>query len=188
MKKPDTIFCILVTAGVALIIFVAWGLILHTDAYQKFQAQKKLRHYLSETNIDLTLKQSSFVPQIWIVASNENQPLALKQIITGREPDLVTFEVSVQFNKLRGAEYLRLVVEPRDDEDQAGLNEGFLECLESTNGNCLLEWTPKVVSPGSHHLRAMLYCPHSKKKKNWVFMGPILTLNESNLVRSITTP
>jgi hypothetical protein len=134
-----------------------------SDAYQKYHKQKVLRPFLSGTN--------------------EN--LELKQVITGEEPDIATFEVPVKYDLVEKPNpgCLRLVVDPRDGDDRAGGGGEFQDCSRATNGNCLFSWNTTFDPPGQHHLRANLYCPGTRKENGLHIDGPILPFYSSNTVQ-----
>ncbi len=132
---------------------------IHSGAYQRYQRSKILRPYLSGTNEDLFLKQ----------------------VVTGEAPDMDTFEVPVKYDLLQHSEFLRLVVDPRDEEDVSGILNVFQDCKRATNGNCLLAWNITFDPPGQHRLRASLFCPGPRMSKHWEFLGPTLPFNSSNI-------
>lgn len=73
-------------------------------------------------------------------------PLTMTQIITGDEPDIVTFEVPISYSAVTNAGDLRLDVD--------GFEADFYELDEATNGNCLLRWNTTYSPPGFHYLSA----------------------------------
>ncbi|MGA2801054.1 MAG: hypothetical protein ABSE97_01570 [Verrucomicrobiota bacterium] len=160
MKIIKTIYVIFVTVGIILIIFVGWAVIISSDAYQQYHRKKVLNSYLSGTN--------------------EN--LFLKQVITGEEPAIATFEVPVKYDLLKYPEYLHLVVDPRDNEDHSGKGGEFQECNRATNGNSLLLWNTTFDPPGQHTLQAQLSLPEKEKsRRTFEVRGPVVPFYSSNI-------
>ena len=147
--------------GIVTVAILIYGVIMNSDAYQQNHKKKVLGFYLSGTNKDLTLKQ----------------------VITGGEPDCATFEVPVKYDLLKYPNYLRLIVDPWNEEDRSGKGGEFQECNRATNGNCLLVWGTTFDPPGQHHLRASLFCPGPRITKWLMFLGPILPFYSSNTVQ-----
>jgi hypothetical protein len=77
-----------------------------------------------------------------------SNPLTLKQITTGQEPDIATFEVPVSYSTLTNIGRLKLLVD--------GNTASFQECNLATNGHCLLVWNTTFDSPGQHYLQVQL--------------------------------
>jgi hypothetical protein len=77
---------------------------------------------------------------------NPSNPLALQQVITGQEPDIVSFQVPISYSTITNIGNLSLNVD--------GVEADFYELDQATNGNCLLEWNTTYNSPGFHYLSA----------------------------------
>jgi hypothetical protein len=77
-----------------------------------------------------------------------NNPLTLKQVITGEEPDIVTFEIPVSYNALTNMGGLELSA----NSENTILSD--LEC--ATNGNCLLVLNTSYEKPGLLNFQATL--------------------------------
>jgi hypothetical protein len=78
-----------------------------------------------------------------------NNPLTLKQVVTGDEPDIVTFEVPVNPSWLATNGALTLFVD--------GENAAFAACVAAPEGtNCLLKWNTTYEPPGQHYPAAYL--------------------------------
>ena len=75
--------------------------------------------------------------------------LSLKQIVTGEEPDIATFEVPVGYDALKDRGELRLSVD-------GGVGTELEDCTRATNGDCLLVWNTTYEPPGQHALQAQL--------------------------------
>ncbi len=83
--------------------------------------------------------------------------LALKQIVTGTEPETVTFELPVNYDVLTNLGSLCLLIDPCADEDShEGFAAGQMDVSRATNGDCLLVWSTIYESPGEHALQAGL--------------------------------
>src|SRR5665213_3244941 len=65
--------------------------------------------------------------------------LALKQIITGQEPETATFELPIRFELVTNNIELRLFVDSESEKDAAGRGQ-LQNCECATNGDCLLIW------------------------------------------------
>jgi len=148
-------------AGLALILITARPVFLTSDAGQQYLTRRVLKPYLSGTN----------------------EALVLQPVIMGYEPDTVTFEVPVQYGRLKSPEHLRLMVDPVGDDPRSGKGGEFQWCQRATNGNCLLVWNTAFDPPGPHRLRAKLYCPGPKKTTHWDILGPPLTFVSTNLLQ-----
>ena len=75
-----------------------------------------------------------------------SNPLTLTQVATGQEPDIVAFEVPIQYSTLNSIGELELSV----DGKIATLNE----CDQAINGHCLLKWNADYEPPGPHSVQA----------------------------------
>jgi hypothetical protein len=77
-----------------------------------------------------------------------SNPLTLKQVTTGQEPDIATFEVPISYNLLTNIGGLHLFV--------GGVDATLEDCVPATNGHCLLEWNTDYEPPGQRYMQAML--------------------------------
>ena len=83
--------------------------------------------------------------------------LNLRQVATGAEPEIVTFEVPVKYDVLTDFGSLSLYIDPCEDGgSDRGCQVGMLECKRAANGNCQLVWSTIYESPGRHSLHAGL--------------------------------
>ena len=73
-------------------------------------------------------------------------PLTLKQIITGKEPDFATFEVPLNYDVVTGSGSLNV--------NMNGIDVSLEECNRATNGNCLLTFNVDFDPTGLHYLSA----------------------------------
>ena len=123
--------------------------------------------------------------------------LSAKQVVTGEEPDIATFEVPIRYDVVKKIGELRLLVdaggpEPTDavwvassPEVRAYDGGGELqECSRATNGNCLLIWNTTYDPPGQHALQAELDC--TEKGGDWHTLevkGPVIPFYSSNVLQ-----
>lgn len=78
--------------------------------------------------------------------TNSVNPLTLKQVITGEEPDFATFEVPVSYDAVTGSGALNV--------NMNGIDVSLEECTRATNGNCLLSFNVAFDPAGLHYLSA----------------------------------
>jgi len=123
--------------------------------------------------------------------------LSARQVVTGEEPDIATFEVPMRYDVVKKIGELRLLVdaggpEPTDavwvassPEVRAYDGGGELqEFSRATNGNCLLSWNTTYDPPGQHALQVELLC--TGKGGDWHTLevkGPVLPFYSSNVVQ-----
>jgi hypothetical protein len=107
--------------------------------------------------------------------------LTLKQIVTGAEPEVATFELPVNYDVLTNLGSLALYIDPiEDDDSDVGCNVGQLECKRATNGNCLLVWNTIYEAPGKHVLQAGLL-RNEPAKPDEDISGPLAPFVVTNL-------
>ncbi len=70
---------------------------------------------------------------------NPSNPLALTQVITGDEPQIVTFEVPINYNTALNAGTLNV--------NMNGIDVTLEEWSPATDGNCLLSFNVAFVPP-----------------------------------------
>src|SRR5262249_34635758 len=80
----------------------------------------------------------------------------LRPIVTGDEPETITFDVPIAFDVLTNAGALHLLVDPPAEDENEDLEGGFPECTRAANGNCLLTWKTLYEAPGKHALQMKL--------------------------------
>jgi hypothetical protein len=104
--------------------------------------------------------------------------LALKQVITGEEPEAVTFEVPIKYDALTHLETLQLCID-RYEPDEAGCWEaGQGDCVRAPNGDCRLVWRTIYETPGQHALVAAFNEPQLPPEE---FVGPVTPFVVTNL-------
>jgi hypothetical protein len=80
---------------------------------------------------------------------DKNNPLTLKQVITGEEPDIATFEVPVSYNMLTNVDGSMDLLVNGESATLSDLEAG-------TNGYCRLILNTTYEKPGQNHLQAVL--------------------------------
>jgi hypothetical protein len=98
-----------------------------------------------------------------------NQPtlaelLTLKQISTGQEPDIATFEVPVGYDILTNLVELHLLVDAAPDDQSAGEESDVAGCTRASNGNSLLAWNTTYSAPGRHFLQVLLQYANQSRR------------------------
>jgi len=106
--------------------------------------------------------------------------LSLRQVITGAEPETVTFEAPISYDALTNVGSLALYIDSlEDDGSEEGCGVGQMECSRATNGDCLLAWNTIFETPGKHALLmgVELNDPNARE----VIVGPASAVVVSNL-------
>ena len=81
------------------------------------------------------------------------QMLTLHQIITGDEPETITFEAPVAYDVVTNIGNLSLFIDTNNDDFDGGCYVQQMDCNRAVNGNCLLLWSTLYESPGKHALQ-----------------------------------
>lgn len=110
----------------------------------------------------------------------------LQPVITGAEPETVTFELPVAFDAITNLGTLGLMIDPDyDATDEEGSRAQQMEYDRATNGNCRLVWSTLYESPGKHALQAALFLnDHAPDHPD--VTGPLLPIVVSNLCQFST--
>jgi hypothetical protein len=107
--------------------------------------------------------------------------LTLKQILTGDEPEIVTFEAPIAYDTLTNIGTLQLYIDPIADENfDEVFAVGQLECNRASSGNCLLVWHTIYESPGKHALQMGLLLNEPSRFDEDI-SGPLTPFVVSNL-------
>jgi len=102
--------------------------------------------------------------------------LSVKQVVTGEEPDMATFEVPIRYDVVQKIGELRLLID--------GSYDGYQECSRATNGSCLLIWNTTYDPPGQHALQANLVCEEMRKgRQSLEVTGPVIPFYSSNVLQ-----
>jgi hypothetical protein len=104
----------------------------------------------------------------------------LKQVITGDEPEQVTFELPISYDALKRVGEIYLLIDTNNDDSDEGCVVQQMNCNRTDNGDCLLVWDTIYESPGKHALRAGLEV-HGGLSDNETIVGPPLPFVVSNL-------
>jgi hypothetical protein len=106
--------------------------------------------------------------------------LTLKQVTTGKEPDIATFEVPISYAVVTNIGALRLLVDADPDGEDSDVKGGeFQGCERAANGNCLLVWNTTFDPPGKHFLQAQLL--YEEQEESAEVKGPLVPFVSSNL-------
>jgi hypothetical protein len=114
--------------------------------------------------------------------------VALRELLTLRpspaatEPEIVTFELPIDYDALTNLGSLHLAVDPVADDDapDEGCSAGLAECKRAANGNCLLVWNTIYEAPGLHALQVGVVLDDAQSP-NEVVLGPMSRFVVSNL-------
>jgi hypothetical protein len=109
--------------------------------------------------------------------------LTLRQILTGREPDLATFELPIRYEAVTNLGKLQLLVDTGPGEDALDGGGEWQECARATNGNCLLVWNTLYDPPGQHALQAYFLYTGEEDSDEVEITGPVAPFFSSNLFR-----
>lgn len=82
--------------------------------------------------------------------------LTLRQVSSGDDPDIVNFEVPINYDLFQSNECNLGLGSLNKDGDYVECC--LYDCERASDGNCLLSWNTTYDSPGKHHLRARLLC------------------------------
>ena len=113
--------------------------------------------------------------------------LTVRQVITGQEPDIATFEVQASYDAVTNVGTLELLV----DEDNADLSHSdgseMAPLRRSTNGTCLLVWNTGTDAPGLHAVQAQLSYEDGprRNRRSLEIKGPAAPYYSSNLCQFV---
>jgi hypothetical protein len=113
--------------------------------------------------------------------------LTARQIITGQEPDLATFEVPVSYDTVTHIGQLCLLVDAQPADLSTTDGEDLPACTRATNGHCLLVWNTGSDAPGSHALQVQLLYSEGKgrARRSTEVKGPVVSFLSTNLCQFI---
>jgi hypothetical protein len=108
-----------------------------------------------------------------------NQMLVLNQVVTGEEPERITFLFPMKYEAVTNIARLDLFVDPTDANDNEVSSAALATRLEcDTNGNCRLIWNTLFEPPGKHALQAAIIF---ETNPNENIVGPIAPFTVGNL-------
>ena len=124
---------------------------LHTDTETDWQNAYTVTGVYDPTNSvydDVDLSGNGLVGRIKkalaVSPFDSSNPLTLTQVITGDEPDVVTFELPISYNALTNIGGLNLNIN--------GIDVTLEDFGPATNGNCLMNWNTTYDPPGHCYL------------------------------------
>lgn len=101
--------------------------------------------------------------------------LVLQQVLTGDEPEIVSFRVPFPYDELEKGANLRLLV------DGDGSRGSLQDCSRGSDGACVLNWNTSYDPPGQHHLQAhLLLWKDRPKSRTKSILGPQLAFRVPN--------
>jgi hypothetical protein len=108
--------------------------------------------------------------------------LTLRQVTSHDEPDIVNFEVPINYDLFQSNSCELNLGNLNKDGD-------FVECClydceRAQDGNCILSWNTTYDPPGKHHLRTRLICGGPALHFDSItIIGPILLFNSTNVLQ-----
>lgn len=107
--------------------------------------------------------------------------LTLHPVLTGDEPETVTFEAPLAFDSVNKVGRLSLIVDPVSAPDSYDDESAVqFECKRATNGNCRITWSTFYECPGVHALRLDLELNEPDESSARIF-GPLGRATVTNL-------
>ena len=115
--------------------------------------------------------------------STLDELLTARQIITGQEPEITTFEVPVSFDIVTNIGRLNLLVDAEAADLSTSDGEELPACTRATNGHCLLAWNTGSDAPGPHALQAQLLYAEGKarNRRSIEVTGPVVPFFSTNI-------
>jgi hypothetical protein len=108
--------------------------------------------------------------------------LTLQQVPSGSEPDIVNFEVPINYDLFQTNGCVLGLGSLNKDGDYVECC--LYDCERAADGNCLLSWNTTYDSPGKHHLRARLLCEGLMLHYDSItIIGPVLLFNSTNVLQ-----
>jgi hypothetical protein len=129
-------------------------------------------------------------PVVAIISNEKNsatnhpslpQSLTPRQIITGNEPEELTFQTPVSYDVITNMGALVLLVDA-DIEESAMPDSGarIQDCYRAGNGDCLLVWHAIFDPPGRHAVQAQLILS-TQRGGEYFLRGPAISVVTTNL-------
>jgi hypothetical protein len=118
--------------------------------------------------------------------------LTLTQVKTSQEPEVVTFELPIQYEVATNLGSLRLLIDPevrravRVWDPEPGADPEFHRIIQGSNGLARVEWSTIFIPPGKHFLMMELEIegrPGSRYSANdwYVVHGPMVPFEITNV-------
>lgn len=117
--------------------------------------------------------------------------LTLKQVKTGEEPEVVTFELPIQYDTMTNIGSLQLLIDPevrravRTWDAEPAARPEFHRVIKGTNGNCRIQWSTIFISPGKHFLMTEFavegHGPGYSEDEWYVVHGPMAPFEITNV-------
>ena len=107
--------------------------------------------------------------------------LTPKQIVTGNEPEDITFELPISYDAITNKNSLFVVVDA-DPEEELKIDSGgkVYERERATNGDCLVVWHAIYDPPGRHAVQVYLIL-EDKREGTFIIFGPPIAVTTTNL-------
>ncbi|HEY5914265.1 MAG TPA: hypothetical protein VJA21_27060 [Verrucomicrobiae bacterium] len=120
-----------------------------------------------------------------------DQMLALRRVITGKEPDIATFELPMSYDAATNVGTLRLLCDADPREQSPNEEAELQECERATNGNCRLVWNTTYDPPGKHFLQAELSIDRWRRRSRLrnqepeeiTVKGPLFAFVSTNVIQ-----
>jgi hypothetical protein len=106
--------------------------------------------------------------------------MAPRTILTGDEPEDITFEVPMNYDVMTNACQLELLVDADPDEPTGDAGGRQQEFSRATNGDCLVIWHTIYDPPGRHAVQFLLSA-RTEKGGFFAAKGPAMAITTSNL-------
>lgn len=107
--------------------------------------------------------------------------LTPRQVITGAEPEDLTFEMPVSYKAITNIGSLVLMVDADLEEPMTADTGGKMQELSrATNGNCLVVWHTIYDPPGRHAIQVQLTAM-TERGGEFCGKGPAILVNTTNL-------
>jgi hypothetical protein len=107
--------------------------------------------------------------------------LTLKPVITGGEPEVVTFELPIKYELVTNYIGGRIALAADSAPDDEYPSQELQGCERATNGDCLLYWNAAAEGPGPHALQALLTVEMGRGKAPINLKGPVMPYLSTNL-------
>jgi hypothetical protein len=120
-----------------------------------------------------------------------DQMLTLRQITTGKDPDIAIFELPMSYDALTNVGTLRLLCDADPHETPSSQEAELQECERATNGNCRLVWNTTYDPPGKHFLQAELSIDNWRRRsrrrnpdaEQIAVKGPLFSFVSTNVLQ-----